>query len=29
MQARISELLEVEDDYSGYDTGIKQVWELP
>jgi L-rhamnose mutarotase len=28
-QARMSELLEVEDDYSGGDTGIGLVWELP
>jgi L-rhamnose mutarotase len=28
-QARMAELLEVEDDYSGGDTGIRQVWELP
>jgi L-rhamnose mutarotase len=28
-QARMSELLEVEDDYSGNDMGIKLVWELP
>jgi L-rhamnose mutarotase len=28
-QARMSELLEVEDDYSGGDMGIGLVWELP
>ena len=28
-QARMSELLAVEDDYSGEDTGLKLVWELP
>lgn len=28
-QARMAELLEVEDDYSGDDTGIRAVWELP
>ena len=28
-QARMSELLEVEDDYSGGDTGLHLVWELP
>ena len=28
-QARMSELLEVEDDYSGGDLGIGLVWELP
>jgi L-rhamnose mutarotase len=28
-QARMSELLEVEDDYSGADTGLSLVWELP
>ena len=28
-QARMSELLEVEDDYSGNDMGIPLVWELP
>ncbi|WP_190821216.1 L-rhamnose mutarotase [Saccharopolyspora pogona] len=28
-QATMSELLAVEDDYSGADTGLKQVWELP
>ncbi|BCB77349.1 L-rhamnose mutarotase [Phytohabitans flavus] len=28
-QARMAELLEVEDDYSGTDSGIKPVWELP
>jgi L-rhamnose mutarotase len=27
-QARMSELLAVEDDYSGNDTGLKLVWEL-
>ncbi|MDA3625760.1 L-rhamnose mutarotase [Saccharopolyspora sp. WRP15-2] len=27
-QARMSELLAVEDDYSGADTGLRQVWEL-
>jgi L-rhamnose mutarotase len=27
-QERMSELLDVEDDYSGDDTGIKLVWEL-
>lgn len=28
-QAVMSELLEVEDDYSGDDLGLAQVWELP
>lgn len=28
-QARMAELLEVEDDYSGDDLGIGKVWELP
>ena len=28
-QARMAELLAVEDDYSGDDSGLKQVWELP
>jgi L-rhamnose mutarotase len=28
-QARMAELLEVEDDYSGKDSGLSQVWELP
>ncbi|AJT42110.1 L-rhamnose mutarotase [Psychromicrobium lacuslunae] len=28
-QQRMSELLAVEDDYSGDDRGIEQVWELP
>ena len=28
-QARMAELLAVEDDYSGEDTGLHQVWELP
>jgi len=28
-QARMAELLEVHDDYSGADTGIQRVWELP
>jgi L-rhamnose mutarotase len=28
-QARMAELLEVEDDYSGADSGLKLVWELP
>jgi L-rhamnose mutarotase len=28
-QARMAELLEVEDDYSGNDLGIRKVWELP
>ena len=28
-QARMAALLEVEDDYSGTDSGIKLVWELP
>jgi L-rhamnose mutarotase len=28
-QARMAELLEVEDDYSGDDMGLHQVWELP
>lgn len=27
-QARMSELLAVEDDYSGNDSGLKLVWEL-
>ncbi|UVJ39347.1 L-rhamnose mutarotase [Arthrobacter sp. CJ23] len=27
-QARMAELLEVQDDYSGNDSGIKLVWEL-
>ncbi|WP_436502011.1 L-rhamnose mutarotase [Actinokineospora sp. HUAS TT18] len=28
-QARMARLLDVEDDYSGNDMGIKKVWELP
>ncbi|MFF5290343.1 L-rhamnose mutarotase [Paractinoplanes globisporus] len=28
-QKRMAELLEVEDDYSGKDTGLRLVWELP
>lgn len=28
-QARMAELLEVRDDYSGADLGIGKVWELP
>jgi len=28
-QARMAELLEIEDDYSGTDSGIRPVWELP
>jgi len=28
-QARMAELLEVQDDYSGNDSGIPKVWELP
>lgn len=28
-QARMAELLEVRDDYSGNDSGIPLVWELP
>jgi L-rhamnose mutarotase len=28
-QARMAELLEVEDDYSGNDSGIPLVWALP
>lgn len=28
-QARMAELLEIEDDYSGADSGIRLVWELP
>ena len=28
-QARMAELLEVADDYSGGDTGLAQVWQLP
>jgi L-rhamnose mutarotase len=28
-QARMAELLEIEDDYSGSDSGIPLVWELP
>ncbi|BCW08305.1 L-rhamnose mutarotase [Arthrobacter sp. NtRootA1] len=28
-QARMAELLEVQDDYSGNDSGIQKVWELP
>lgn len=28
-QAQMAELLEVEDDYSGNDSGIKMVWSLP
>lgn len=28
-QARMAELLEVQDDYSGNDSGIRKVWELP
>lgn len=27
-QARMAELLEVEDDYSGTDMGLRQVWQL-
>lgn len=26
---KMAELLEVHDDYSGEDTGIQKVWELP
>jgi len=28
-QARMAELLDVTDDYSGTDTGLRMVWELP
>ena len=28
-QARMAELLEVEDDYAGEDDGLKLVWRLP
>ena len=28
-QARMAELLEIEDDYSGDDSGVPLVWELP
>lgn len=28
-QARMAELLEIQDDYSGEDLGIGKVWELP
>lgn len=28
-QARMAELLEVEDDYSGGDSGLRPVWALP
>ncbi len=28
-QAKMAELLEVQDDYSGNDLGITKVWELP
>uniref|UniRef100_UPI003F498CFB L-rhamnose mutarotase n=1 Tax=Paenarthrobacter nicotinovorans TaxID=29320 RepID=UPI003F498CFB len=28
-QARMAELLEINDDYSGADTGLPLVWELP
>jgi L-rhamnose mutarotase len=28
-QARMAELLAVEDDYSGTDAGLRLVWELP
>ena len=28
-QARMAELLEVEDDYSGADDGLRLVWRLP
>lgn len=28
-QAKMAELLAVQDDYSGNDLGIKKVWELP
>ena len=28
-QAQMAELLEVEDDYSGAEPDVKQVWELP
>ncbi len=28
-QAKMAELLDVRDDYSGNDLGIKKVWELP
>lgn len=28
-QARMAELLEVEDDYSGNDSGLELVWHLP
>ncbi|PZG01482.1 L-rhamnose mutarotase [Micromonospora deserti] len=28
-QARMAQLLKVEDDYSGTDSGLRLVWELP
>ena len=28
-QRKMAELLEIEDDYSGSDTGLRLVWELP
>lgn len=28
-QARMAELLEVQDDYSGNDSGLHKIWELP
>ncbi|WP_458112429.1 L-rhamnose mutarotase [Arthrobacter sp. R1-13] len=28
-QARMAELLEIEDDYTGNDSGVPLVWELP
>jgi L-rhamnose mutarotase len=28
-QGRMAELLDVEDDYSGADTGLELIWELP
>lgn len=28
-QARMAQLLEVQDDYSGGDSGLRLVWELP
>ncbi|GAA4435082.1 L-rhamnose mutarotase [Actinokineospora soli] len=28
-QARMAELLDVADDYSGDDSGLRKVWELP
>jgi L-rhamnose mutarotase len=28
-QKRMASLLEVEDDYSGQDSGLRRVWELP